>query len=352
MSTFVPRALAAALVLAIPSVQGCDACGDKKSSALAKKKAKAKKKGKKRRKKGKSKKKSLDAGLAPQSGVAAAVHVGEQALLWTEGRTNALGRKVSDVSWTAAGFEWASQGGSQVLAPGGAMYWRFAPSKDAKPLAELLAAPASAPAGYELKASAGRGGNYKLGLTAPGERNYRLGMSRDTPKATAWLEGSLPADVKSTLPLAKDIAWPRDSAGKLSNALPTGLTAVETKAASAEKASSWEADLKKLTGAEAKLVATMLVDLDQDGVEEALGCMDKTTGDYNCFVIDTVGDVTQYHGVKLPYTGGAEAPLPAKKGESPYVVFTGLPLNATDTTGPIGHGLFFDGGAYQVSLHR
>ncbi|MEC8424258.1 MAG: hypothetical protein VX000_10810, partial [Myxococcota bacterium] len=103
MSTFVPRALAAALVLAIPSVQGCDACGDKKSSALAKKKAKAKKKGKKRRKKGKSKKKSLDAGLAPQSGVAAAVHVGEQALLWTAGRTHARGRTVSEVSWSAAG---------------------------------------------------------------------------------------------------------------------------------------------------------------------------------------------------------------------------------------------------------
>jgi hypothetical protein len=354
MSKLVSRALVAALFLSIPAAQGCDACGDKKSSAVAKKtKAKANKKGKnKKKRKGKTKKKSLDAGLAPQSGVAAAVHVGDQALLWTEGRTNALGRKVSELSWSSEGFEWASMGGAQVLAPGGALYWRFGPSKDARPLADLLTAPKAAPAGYELTASAGRGGNYKLGLKAPGERNYRLGMSRDTPKATAWLEGKLQPGVKATAPLAKDISWPRDASGQLSNALPTGLSAVEAKPASAEQAAAWTPDLQKLAGADAKLVATMMVDLDRDGAAEGLACMDKTSGDYNCFVIDIVGDITQYHGVKMPFQGGAEAPLPAKMGDSPYVVFTGRPLNAKDTTDPLGHGLFYDGGAYQVSLHR
>ena len=354
MSKLVSRALVAALLLTVPVAQGCDACGDKKSSALAKKKAKAKKKGKNKnkKKKGKTTKKSLDAGLAPQSGVAAAVHVGEQALLWTEGRTNAIGRKVGEISWTSEGFEWDSMGGSQVLAPGGAIYWRFSPAKDGKPLADVLSAPAAAPAGYELTASAGRGGNYKLGLKAPGERNYRLGMSRDTPKATAWLEGKLAQGVKASPPLAKDISWPRDASGKLSNALPTGLSAIEAKPASAEQTAAWTPDLQKLAGADAKLVATMLIDLDRDGAAEAVACMDKTSGDYNCFVIDTVGDTTQFHGVKLAYQGGAEAPLPAKMGDSPYVVFTGRPLNAKDTTDPLGHGLFYDGGAYQVSLHR
>jgi hypothetical protein len=338
----------------MPVIQGCDACGGKKSSALAKKKVKAKKKGKnkKKKKKGKTRKKQLDAGLAPQSGVVAAVHVGEQALLWTEGRTSAIGRKVVELSWTSDGFEWASEGGFQVLAPGGALYWRFTPAKNAQPLADLLATPAAAPAGYELTASAGRGGNYKLGLKAPGERSYRLGMSRDTPKATAWLEGKLAAGVKASAPLPKDISWPRGADGKLSNALPTGLSAVEAKAAPVESSGLWEPSLKKLAGPDARLVATMMVDLDRDGADEALACMDKTTGDYSCFVVDTVGDVVQYHGVKLPYVGGADAPLSALKGESPYVVFAGLPLKANETAAPIGHGLFFDGGAYQVSLHR
>lgn len=354
MSKLISRVLAAALVLAVPAVQGCDACSGKKKSALAKKKAKAqaKKKGKNKKKKGKSKKKGLDAGLAPQSGVAAAVHVGEQALLWTEGRTNAIGRKVEELSWSSDGFEWASMGGSQVLAPGGAMYWRFTPAKDAKPLADLLAAPEAAPAGYELTASAGRGGNYKLGLKAPGDRNYRLGMSRDTPKATAWLEGKLPAGVKASTPLPKDTAWPRGSDGKLTNALPEGLSAIEGKAAPAEKTAAWDADLKKLTAPDAKLAGSLGVDLDQDGVVETLACMDKTASDYNCFVVDEVDGTTQYHGVKLPWTGGAESPLPAKKGDSPYVLFAARPLNAKDTTDPLGHGLFFDGGAFQVSLHR
>lgn len=352
MSKLVSRALVAALLLSVPVAQGCDACGDKKSAAVSKKKAKAKAKKKASKKKGKTKKKGLDAGLAPQSGVAAAVHVGDQALLWTEGRTNALGRKVADISWSSAGFEWSSMGGVQVLAPGGGMYWRFTPAKDAKPLADLLVAPGAAPEGYELTASAGRGGNYKLGLKAPGDRNYRLGMSRDTPKTTAWLEGELAPGVKASAPLATDISWPRGSDGKLSNALPTGLSPIEAKPAAAERVTAWTPDLLKLTAADAKVVGTLSIDLDRDGADEALACMDKTAGDYNCFVVDTVGDVTQYHGVKLPFQGGAEAPLPAKMGEAPYLVFTGRPLNAKESTDPLGHGLYYDGGAYQVSLHR
>lgn len=353
MSRLISRALAAALVLAVPAVQGCDSCGgSKKKAALAKKKAKSKKNRKKGKKKGKARKKNLDAGLAPQSGVAAVVHLGDRALLWTEGRTSALGRKVEGLSWSEVGFSWSAKDGHEVLAPGGALYWRATAPKDGRPVADLLAKPDVAPEGYELTASAGRGGNYKLGLTAPGGRSYRLGMSRDTPKTTAWLKGVLPSGVKATSPLAKDTAWPKDAEGRLTNALPEGLTAVTAAPAAAEKTASWTADLKKLAGAEATVAGSMVLDLDRDGTDETVVCMDRTTGDYGCFVVDEVGGINQFHGVQMPWRGGDSAPLAASKGEAPYVLFAGAPANAKEGAPPIGHALYFDGGAYQVSLHR
>ena len=352
MSRLISRVLAASLVLATPALQGCDSCGSgKKKAALAKKKAKAKK-SRKTKKKGKSKAKNLDAGLAPQSGVAAVVHLGERVLLWTEGRSSAVGRKVEGLSWSAAGFSWEADGGHMVLAPGGALYWQAKQAEGSQSVADLLANPAVAPEGYELTASAGRGGNYKLGLSAPGGRKYRLGMSRDTPKATAWLKGDLPEGVKPATPLQKATAWPKDAEGKLVSGLPEGLAAGEAGKVPAEKTTAWLPDLQKLSGAEAAVAGSLSVDLDRDGAAESLVCMDKTTGDYGCFVIDEVGGATQYHGVQLAWRGGEPAPVVGVKGGAPYVLFTGAPANSKGDGAAVGHALYFDGGAYQVSLHR
>ena len=350
MSRLISRALAAALVLAVPAVQGCDSCGgSKKKAALAKKKAKSKKNRKKGKKKGKARKKNLDAGLAPQSGVAAVVHLGDRALLWTEGRTSALGRKVEG----CPGLRWASAGPRRTAARCSLPVERCTGVR--RPPRMVVRWPISSPSpmllgGLRTDRERRAWRKLRLGLTAPGGRSYRLGMSRDTPKTTAWLKGVLPSGVKATSPLAKDTAWPKDAEGRLTNALPEGLTAVTAAPAAAEKTASWTADLKKLAGAEATVAGSMVptsTAMARMKPWSAWTAPSETTG-----ASSSTRWVASTSSMACRCRGAAGTPrrlLRRRRGSlRPFRRGSGQ----REGGAPIGHALYFDGGAYQVSLHR
>ncbi len=357
MSSFSSRAFAAALLLAIPTLPACDGCfgGDKDGDLSAKKASAKKKRNKKGKGKGKNKKKQTQhPGSSPRSGAAVAVQVGDNASLWTEGRTGALGRKVADISWTSEGFEWESMGGRQVLAPGGALYYRFTTLPDARPLTEHLANPQPAPEGYELQVGAGRGGSYKLTLVAPGDRQYRFAMTKEAPKATTWFAASLPEGVRPTPKLAAGIRWPRDEAGNVTNGVPTGLEQATSTAIAQEKLDAWAPDLQKLTTADARIAWSTAFDLDSDKLDEAVVCMDKAGSDYSCFVVEDSAAGARYHSLGLPYTGGGPetAPLAVKEGAFHYLVWAGRPARSKDDAVFTGHAVYFDGGAFTVDLIR
>jgi hypothetical protein len=353
MSMMPRRALVAALLLSVAGLQACDACSGKKAEPSAKADAKkSKKKGKKKKKK--KAKPKVSSGHAPGSGASVAIQAGDRAILWTEGRTSALGRKITDLSWSADGFQWAAHSGTQVLAPGGALYWQAAPSADAKPLPGLMATPGPVPEGYEVKAGAGRGGQYKLTVHAPGERVFRLGMARDAPSATAWFDGKLPPGVRATAKLDKTVTWARDDKGQLTHARPAGLTVAEATAASAEKQAAWLPSLQKIAGPDAALVSTQAFELDGDPAVETLVCLSGAKGDYSCFLVDEVNGNARFHGVGIPWTGGeaASGPLASKQGDNPYFVWVGPPSRSKGASDNIAHVLYFDGGAFQIDLIR
>lgn len=354
MSTLLSRALGAALLLSVPALQACDGCSGDKNADLASKKAKKKKGKRKGKNKKKKRKQTQHAGSSPRSGAAVAVQLGDTVSLWTEGRTGVMGRNADGLFWSSEGFEWEANGGRRVLAPGGALYYRFSELPDAKPMSEFLAAPQPAPEGYDVKVAAGGGGKYRLTIEAPGGRSFRLPPAKEAPKATTWFQASLPEGVRPTPKLASGVRWPRDADGVVTNGVPSGLEKAEVSAVKQESLDAWLPNLQKLTAADAKVAWSTALDLDSDKKDESVVCMDKAKDSYSCFVVEEFEAGAHYHPVGLPFTGGAAeaAPIAVKEGAFRYLVWAGPPSRSKEGAPFTGHALFYDGGAFTVDLIR
>lgn len=314
---------------------GCSSCSGGNAS---KKKATAElEKGSKKGKKGKKKRARTDKNPDQKAvrihdlkatPTAAVVTSGDKAWMWVDGRSNAMSAKISDVRWSAQGFEFpAGNGLTKVLAPGGSTYLlaREGQQPDSKPLAEVLREKTTPPEGFAIDYIDGGGGTkVQAVLTGPDNRRVRIGLFRQVPESQVWLEGQLPADGKASPPPSARFGFAKDDEGDFLNKLPSGAQAAEWGKVRDADLSEWLSSVQSFAKAGSKLTAGVSVaaDLDRDGFEEAIICLD---GEINmleprCVLVDIVNDQTRIYSAGLPWSAGGNQPVLFTVDGAPYVL--------------------------------
>ena len=334
----------------LTALAGCGSCAgdDAAKTAAGPDGEKAKKKKKKADRAPVQKRATEWEALLPH---ALAVQLKDKVYLWADGAINPVSQPAEGVLWTPEGWAFAADGGTRVLAPGGALYWRAGAPAAGQKVAELFATTTTPPEGFKLEADLDRGNRYKVQLVGPQDRLVRMGMHDAPPTATAWMQGTLPTNRKvpkldSTAPWKKDA-----TSGNLLPEPPEGATKAGEPAAAAD---TWMKEAATLLGAGAKKELALSIDLDGDPEKEGLLCVSGGAPMQSCFVVDEVGGQRRYHGVSLPWKGGdaASAPFGFTKDGQNYILYVGLAARGGASSPPMAHVLRWDGGAFSMDVIR
>jgi hypothetical protein len=341
------------LVLALGGLSlaqsGCGSCVAKKEVE----KPVVEKKGKKAPKK-EAVPKTASRDMVP-TGTMVAVQVGARSYLWSDSRTGMLSMDTDKLAWSPNGFESPDLGGTKVLAPGGAQYWRFTPGKvKTTPIKDLYAAPGAAPEGYAISADPGKANRIEVTMRGPEGRYIRVGLFPEAPTATTWLQGVLPTGVKVAPRLDKSSGWKLSDDGTAKAEIPDGATPATMTAPSDDRLKGWLADAAKLRGGEVKALWSGVLDLDGDPETEGLLCVSGGKGDYPCLVVDEVGGERRYHAVNLPYDDVSKgaAPIAFAKDGANYVMWLGPVARAPAGSPAQIQTVRFTGAAFQAETIR
>jgi hypothetical protein len=280
-----------------------------------------------------------------------AVQLKDKVYLWADGAINPVAQPADAVSWTPEGWAFAADGGTRVLAPGGASYWRPGAPAAGQKVAELFATTTTPPEGFKLEADLDRGNRYKVQLVGPQDRLVRMGMHDAPPTATAWMQGTLPTNRK-VAKLDSTAPWKKDpTSGHLLHDAPDGATRAGEAAADGD---TWMKEASTMLGAGAKKELALALDLDGDPEKEGLLCISGGVPMQSCFVVDAVAGQRRYHGTSLPWKGGdaATAPFGITKDGASYILYVGTAARGGASSPPLAHVVRWDGGAFSMDVIR
>ena len=209
---------------------------------------------------------------------------GPKVWMWADGRSHALSHALGSVSWSERGFEFATANGlTRVLAPGGGIYYRVGPTKhaSARPIRELLRQGGEAPSGFDIRYVAGLGGSrVQAVLHGPEMRQVRLGLFTGEPERQVWLSGRLPEVGQASPTLSAFPGFRRDEDDRFLSAIPDGAEPISVDTVPPSKIARWlgVAQAFRKSGEPLTLGTSSYLDLDRDGVNEAVICLDGEVG--------------------------------------------------------------------------
>jgi hypothetical protein len=258
----------------------------------------------------------------------AVVQSGAKVWMWVDGRSNAISQPLASVGWTERGFEFSMGNGlTRVLAPGGAFYYRIGAEDlpPARPMSSLMSLSDPPPDGFSIAYLDGAGGSrVQAVLTGPEGRRVRLGLYRSMPDAQVWLTGKLPDGGQAVAPVPASLQFRRAADESFVSAPPEGTDPLESTAVPAEQAAQWLAVAQAFRKGTVPLSlgTSIAADLDRDGVDETVLCLDGEIGmlDPRCILVDSDDGETRMYAVGLPWTADGNPPVVFSLDGAPYMM--------------------------------
>ena len=152
----------------------------------------------------------------------------------------------------------------------------------------------------------------------------RLGLFQGRPDAEVWFRGSLPERGKPSPPVSEDWLFERDAEGRFVGSPPEGTEVLLSRPLPPERVDRWLGLVQafRKDGDPLTVGASVYLDLDRDGEDEAVLCLNGSIGmlEPRCVVVDEVDGEARLYAAGLPWQTDGNEPVAFTANGAPYLL--------------------------------
>ena len=152
----------------------------------------------------------------------------------------------------------------------------------------------------------------------------RLGLFTGEPERQVWLTAQLPDVGQGSPALSATSSFRRDDDGHFLSPVPDGADPLPSAEIPPSKVARWlvAAQAFRKSGEPLTVGTSRYLDLDRDGVNEAVICLNGEVGmlEPRCILVDETEGETRFYAAGLPWVEGGNEPVAFAVNDAPYLM--------------------------------